>query len=225
MKANILIDQDRHARLAGFRNATFARDPEDLTISALTTNAYGAIRWMSPELLDPEKFGFEDMRPTKGSDCYALGMVILEVLSGRVPFVGDKDVVVIRIIAEGKIPKRPEEAWFTNDVWGTLKSCWESKPQNRPRLKAVLQCLENASVSWTSSSHPVPPTANSSEGELPRREGIQIPDVSWDPSPPLEAGFRLAREPTTQSPSPGPDGTQVRSFIRPLVPILTRGPR
>ena len=37
---------------------------------------------MSPELLDPERFGMpesEDSRPTKQSDCYALGMVIYEV--------------------------------------------------------------------------------------------------------------------------------------------------
>jgi hypothetical protein len=37
---------------------------------------------MSPELLDPELFGIpqsEGDRPTKQSDCYALGMVIYEV--------------------------------------------------------------------------------------------------------------------------------------------------
>jgi len=37
---------------------------------------------MSPELLDPERFGMPesgDNRPTKQSDCYALGMVIYEV--------------------------------------------------------------------------------------------------------------------------------------------------
>jgi len=42
----------------------------------------GTYWWMSPELLDPERFGMpepEDNRPTKQSDCYALGMVIYEV--------------------------------------------------------------------------------------------------------------------------------------------------
>jgi len=37
---------------------------------------------MSPELLNPEMFGMpesEDNRPTRQSDCYALGMVIYEV--------------------------------------------------------------------------------------------------------------------------------------------------
>ena len=39
----------------------------------------GTSRWMSPELLVPEQFGIEDDRPTRQSDCYALGMVIYEV--------------------------------------------------------------------------------------------------------------------------------------------------
>jgi serine/threonine protein kinase len=42
----------------------------------------GTRRWMSPELLDPELFGIpksEGDRPTRQSDCYALGMVIYEV--------------------------------------------------------------------------------------------------------------------------------------------------
>ena len=34
---------------------------------------------MSPELLDPSRLDDRDPRPTKESDCYALGMVIYEV--------------------------------------------------------------------------------------------------------------------------------------------------
>lgn len=45
----------------------------------MSFTAGGTSRWMSPELLDPERFGASDDRPTKESDCYALGMVIYEV--------------------------------------------------------------------------------------------------------------------------------------------------
>ena len=47
----------------------------------------GTHRWMSPELLFPEKFGITDDRPTRQSDCYALGMVIYEVGVYTVAFV------------------------------------------------------------------------------------------------------------------------------------------
>jgi serine/threonine protein kinase len=52
--------------------------------------AGGTHRWMSPELLDPELFGIpqsEGDRPTRQSDCYALGMVIYEVRVRGSPFV------------------------------------------------------------------------------------------------------------------------------------------
>ena len=40
----------------------------------------GTIRWMAPELMYPEKFGFTGTRlPSKSTDTYALGMAILEV--------------------------------------------------------------------------------------------------------------------------------------------------
>ena len=50
--------------------------------SLVPFTAGGTCRWMSPELLDPELFGIpqsEGDRPTRQSDCYALGMVIYEV--------------------------------------------------------------------------------------------------------------------------------------------------
>jgi hypothetical protein len=45
----------------------------------MSFTAGGTHRWMSPELLDPDRFGAKDWRPTKQSDCYALGMVVYEV--------------------------------------------------------------------------------------------------------------------------------------------------
>ena len=39
---------------------------------------------MSPELLNPEMFGKSDDRPTKQSDCYALGMVVYEVCTDMI---------------------------------------------------------------------------------------------------------------------------------------------
>jgi len=43
------------------------------------TDGCGTTRLMSLGLLDPERFGISDGRPTKRSDCYALGMVVYEV--------------------------------------------------------------------------------------------------------------------------------------------------
>jgi len=106
---------------------------------------------MSPELLDPVRFGCEDGRPTRESDCYALGMVILEVLSGKPPFSGDGGLIVMRKVIDGERPGRPqgkEEVWFTNDLWETLEQCWLPRPERRPTIEAVLQCLQRSSTAW-----------------------------------------------------------------------------
>ena len=43
----------------------------------------GTTRWMAPELLYPEHYGFpsdcQKRLPSKGTDIYALGMTVLEV--------------------------------------------------------------------------------------------------------------------------------------------------
>jgi len=92
-KANILINQDRRACIADFglttvtgvvTHATAGGSQTSLisndTLMSFTSG--GTYRWMSPELLYPERFGIpqsEGDRPTRQSDCYALGMVIYEV--------------------------------------------------------------------------------------------------------------------------------------------------
>jgi len=111
----------------------------------------GTYRWMSPELFDPESFGLKDNRPTKHSDCYALGMLIYEVLSGQVPFFRHHGYAAVLRILKGNRPERPQGAvgtWFTDDIWSISERCWEPVPGDRPRIKDILQYLETVSGSW-----------------------------------------------------------------------------
>ena len=117
---------------------------------------------MSPELLDPDRFGFKDKAPTQESDCYALGMVVLEVLTGQVPFPRHTGLVVMRKVIDGEHPERPQGAeavWFTDDLWKILEQCWSSQPRVRPTVEAVLECLGQGSVAW----QPLPRSADDSQ--------------------------------------------------------------
>ena len=89
-KANILINNDRRACLADFGFSTITGVPTyaeatraslNASTSLMSFTAGGTYWWMSPELLHPEGFGIpkSENRPTRQSDCYALGMVIYEV--------------------------------------------------------------------------------------------------------------------------------------------------
>jgi len=90
-QANILINNSFHACLTDFGlstmvgverhtadNASFITMDSEVSLAAIRG---GTLRWMSPELLDPDRFGISDEQPvpTKRSDCYALGMVVYEV--------------------------------------------------------------------------------------------------------------------------------------------------
>ena len=153
-----MIDEDGHARLADFGLLTIASDPAHPTASSSAQSA-GTTRWMSPELLDPERFGSVDGRPTKESDCYALGMVVLEVLTGQAPFPRYNGVIVMRKVIDGERPERPqgpEATWFTDDLWEMLDQCWSSQPKVRPTVEAVLERLDLGSTAW----QPLPPSPN-----------------------------------------------------------------
>ena len=120
---------------------------------------------MSPELFDPGKFGVEDSRRTKSSDCYALGMVVYEVLTGQVPFSRLSRYHAVAKVLRGERPERPEGAegqWFTDYVWSILGRCWEPKPNDRPSIEDVLRHLEEASMFWT----PLPPLVEGGPQEL-----------------------------------------------------------
>ena len=103
---------------------------------------------MSPELLNPEDFNTEG-RPTKESDCFALGMVIYQVLSGRAPFAPAHVAAAIWKVLKGERPERPkgkEGALFTDELWEMLGLCWKHQPGERTSAKAVLRCLEKTSL-------------------------------------------------------------------------------
>jgi hypothetical protein len=95
---------------------------------------------MSPELIDPEMFGLKGSCPTQESDCYALGMVIYEVLSGQTPFAPCKGAIVIQKVLGGERPERPQGSdgkLFTDDVWRIVQLCWKSHPSERTSAKDV----------------------------------------------------------------------------------------
>lgn len=51
----------------------------EATLATQTSNGHGSMRWMAPELHDPESFGFKRFLRTPASDIYAFGCVCFEV--------------------------------------------------------------------------------------------------------------------------------------------------
>ena len=139
-----MIDQTCRARLADFGLLTVVSDSVNLFSSSTTQTHGGTLRWMSPELIAPEKFGFETNRPTRSSDCYSLGMVAYETFSGKIPFHETPDRAVFLKVVEGKSPSRG--VGFTDDLWKMMEQCWMSHPDHRPNVEDVLQYFEMCSM-------------------------------------------------------------------------------
>jgi len=98
---------------------------------------------MSPELIDPQYFGLNDSRPTKPSDCYALGIVTYETISGHPPFHEHATLTVPLKVSQGKRPPRGDG--ITDSLWMMLERCWAHQPNARPSIEDLLQYLEQSS--------------------------------------------------------------------------------
>ena len=99
---------------------------------------------MSPELITPRDFGLEASCPTKSSDCYSLGMVMYETISGNLPFREDTDLMVIAKVLKGERPRRA--VGFTDGLWKILERCWTPQPSERPSVEDVLRFLDMYSL-------------------------------------------------------------------------------
>ena len=96
---------------------------------------------MSPEPLSPEKFGVSERQQTEELDCYALRMVVYEVLSGHGPF------PIFCKVLNGEHPLRPQDEagrLITDDIWDVLERCWKTDPKERASAQEVLQRLEGS---------------------------------------------------------------------------------
>ena len=171
VEANILIDRTGCARLVDFGVLTIMSDPP-YQLTASSQPQGGTIRWMSPELLEPQEFGFEKCYRTERSDCYALGMVIYEIISGNMPFHEHSDYTVVSKVLKGKRPHLGAE--FPDILSEMLRLCWMTQPSDRPDVKDVLQCLERV---WESSTppHSVDGTTTSEEDETVTTEDDEMP--------------------------------------------------
>ena len=173
-QANVLIDSKYRARLADFGLAVIV---DESTAGSTINNSEmrGTRRWMAPEIIRPEEFGFTKeckiRLPWRGSDIYALGMVVLEVrilwslsslldnrgavlqvITGCHPFndITSEWSVLFNVVQGGR-PDRPPSV-FTDSLWELLEETWlverGSQSPKRPQASAVLDRLGREADNW-----------------------------------------------------------------------------
>ena len=156
-QSNVLVGADGSARLSDF--SPF------LIRTAIASNSHhnSGTRYSAPEL-----FSTEDQKPTGKSDIYSLSMIIVEVCvfrahwssrpdgpslqlaTGQTPFFGSSDSNVIDMVLRGERPQKPRRfnaPGITAEVWNIAEQCWRKRAMDRPKVKNVLQDLEQVASS------------------------------------------------------------------------------
>lgn len=124
---NILVSKDGYALLADFG---IARQRGAQTQE-------GTPLYMSPE----QAAGNRPVGPW--SDVYSLGVLIYELVAGRPPFLGKRDIVLIRQhLEEEPPPPRQFKPHLDRDLERTLLAALSKNPQQRPvSASALLQAI------------------------------------------------------------------------------------
>ncbi|QRV77054.1 Serine/threonine-protein kinase [Ceratobasidium sp. AG-Ba] len=138
--SNVLISKNGIPRLADFGNARI----QDSTLQFTSTSTEHAIslRWAAPEL-------FEKTNYSVFADIYALGMTILETITGDIPWVGMTERAIILAVVIQKVhPERnkkciPPGSAHGETLWALLERCWKYEPQKRPSAEEVKLIMMN----------------------------------------------------------------------------------
>ncbi|KAJ8591924.1 kinase-like protein [Rhizopogon salebrosus TDB-379] len=136
--SNVLVMDDGTACLSDFGLSGMIF--QFFGASNFTSTISGNIRWGAPELfaIPDAQDGTSANRPSKECDIYSFGSIMLQVLSGKVPYYYIKQTIqVILLVVDGNKPRRPEDPQIADDHWSMIQSCW-SPPEVRPISGDVL---------------------------------------------------------------------------------------
>jgi hypothetical protein len=155
---NIMIDQDGNAKIMDFGIARFV-DTERLTGSGVMIG--------TPEYMSPEQV---DLREVDGrADIYSLGVVIYEMVSGRVPFEGETALAVAMKHKTEK-PRDVREFNFqvSPELAGVIAKCLEKAPESRYQTGEELMAdLVRVEKDLTTAERPAPKKKPGGTQEIP----------------------------------------------------------
>ncbi|KAJ7067087.1 kinase-like domain-containing protein [Mycena amicta] len=106
-------------------------------VTASTSTRAGNVRWMAPELIDPDLFGTRFMR-TPQSDVFAFGCVCVELYTGRPPFADySEGAAMLKLLAGERAPRPSGPPTMPRLLWQHVLSYWAQNAQDRPKTAVV----------------------------------------------------------------------------------------
>ncbi|CAM6069760.1 unnamed protein product [Sphagnum tenellum] len=106
--------------------------------SGYTTPMVGTTWWRAPEVYEVEE---NRVKYTKPADVYSFSMLCFEVLTGHVPFKGEKRTTLLESIHKGVRPQLPDVDYCPDYLSAFIKKCWATNAVDRPQFPVILQLL------------------------------------------------------------------------------------
>jgi len=131
---NVLVDSNWLIKLTNFG---FSIPEMGITCFSASNPGVDTARWMAPELIETGE------RSPK-TDVYALGMAMMEIITGRIPFseIENSMKVIVRVARDAVVPQVEELKTLQgsarpNIMFGALLRCWSFKPDDRATVEEV----------------------------------------------------------------------------------------
>ena len=146
---NILMMADGHAKVADFGSARAVTE-STMTYSG---NVIGSVHYFSPEQAKGTMI-------TPKSDVYSLGVVLYEMLTGKLPFTGDNPVsIAVKHLQEEPVPVRQIDPAIPPVVEAIVSKAMSKDPAMRPTSAELVQDISQAERMLMAGSQPMPQMA------------------------------------------------------------------
>ncbi|KAG8678301.1 hypothetical protein FRC08_017900, partial [Ceratobasidium sp. 394] len=150
--SNILVSDDGTPMLADIGNAMLKGRTLQLTYTnaiSLCSPRWTVWRMILSRNIAPELIRNSNAYSSPG-DIYALGMTVLEILTGKIPYHNMDDWALLRaIVFENNMqnPERPEREIPTGStrgdrLWELLVQCWLYAPEKRPSAAGAAEIMK-----------------------------------------------------------------------------------
>lgn len=146
---NILMMADGHAKVADFG---IARAVTESTMT-YSGNVIGSVHYFSPEQAKGTMI-------TPKSDVYSLGVVLYEMLTGKLPFTGDNPVsIAVKHLQEEPVPVRQIDPAIPPVVEAIVSKAMSKDPAMRPTSAELVQDISQAERMLMAGSQSMPQMA------------------------------------------------------------------